>query len=124
MKVLLDMPVSPLLLDVLRVHGHEGVHAYQIGRSRATDDELLELARREDRIVITADLDFPRILVLNSAAGPGVVLFRGGNYSEQEMCELLERVLEEVPVRTLERSICVVDKKRIRISHLPIDSES
>ena len=45
MKFLLDMPVSPLLLDVLDVHGHEGVHAYQIGEGRSADIKLLELAR-------------------------------------------------------------------------------
>jgi predicted nuclease of predicted toxin-antitoxin system len=120
MKFLLDMPVSALLLDVLRVHGHEGVHAYQIGKGRATDGELLEIARQENRVVITADLDFPRLLALSSAAGPGLILFRGGNYSDVEMCDLLERVIKEVSVETLESSVCVVDKKRIRITQLPI----
>ena len=51
-----------LLLDVLQAHGHEGVHAYQIGKDRAPDDELLEIARRESRVIITADLDFPRLM--------------------------------------------------------------
>ncbi len=120
MKVLLDMPVSSLLLDVLRAYGHEGVHAYQIGKGRASDSELLEIARREGRIVITADLDFPRLLALSSAEGPGMILFRGGNYSDREMCELLERVLKQVMPGILESSICVVDKKRIRITELPI----
>jgi len=41
MKFLLDMPVSAILLDVLENYGHEGVHAHQIGKSRATDRELL-----------------------------------------------------------------------------------
>ena len=59
MKVLLDMPVSALLLEVLEAHGHEGVHAYQIGKDRAADTELLKIARRDGQIVITADLDFP-----------------------------------------------------------------
>lgn len=120
MKALLDMPVSTSLLGVLRAHGHEGVHAYQIGQGRASDSELLEIARREERIVITADLDFPRLLVLSSATGPGIVLFRGGNYSDSEMCALLDRVLKQVPPETLSSSICVVDKQRIRITRLPL----
>ena len=48
MKALLDMPVSAALLDVLHAHGHEGVHAYYRGLDRASDSELLELARREE----------------------------------------------------------------------------
>lgn len=120
MKVLLDMPVSSLLLDVLDAYGHEGVHAHQIGQDRAPDRELLEIARRENRVVITADLDFPRLLALSSAEGPGLILFRGGNYSDAEMCDLLERVLKEVAPDVLESSICVVDSKRIRITRLPL----
>ena len=120
MKFLLDMPVSATLLDVLEAYEHEGVHAHQIGKDRAADSELLEIARQEDRVVITADLDFPRLLALSSAAGPGLILFRGGNYSDVEMCDLLERVLKQVTPETLECSICIVDKKRIRITQLPL----
>lgn len=36
------------------------------------------------------------------------------------MCDLLERVLKRVQPETLDHSICVVDKKRIRITQLPI----
>ncbi|MCB0155661.1 MAG: DUF5615 family PIN-like protein [Anaerolineae bacterium] len=120
MKFLLDMPVSAVLLDVLELFGHEGVHAHQIGKERAPDSQLLEVARQESRVVITADLDFPRLLALSSAAGPGLILFRGGSYSDSEMCDLLERVLKSVSSEILEVSICVVDKKRIRITQLPL----
>jgi hypothetical protein len=48
-------------------------------------------------------------------------LFRGGNYSDREMCDLLGRVLRKVPPETLERSICVVDRKRIRVTRLPLE---
>jgi predicted nuclease of predicted toxin-antitoxin system len=120
MKVLLDMPVSPVLLDILQAYGHTGVHAYQIGQNRASDEELLRIAGEEGRIVITADLDFPQLLALSNADGPGIILFRGSNYSDAEMCNLLEHVLQVVPPATLERSICVVDRRRIRVTPLPI----
>jgi predicted nuclease of predicted toxin-antitoxin system len=124
MKALLDMPVSAMLLDVLRAYGHEGVHAHQLGKDRATDRELLTIARREERVVITADLDFPQLLALSAAKGPGVILFRGGNYTNLEMCDLLRRVLQSVPPETLKSSICVVDKRRIRVTPLPLTRKS
>lgn len=120
MKALLDMPVSASLLSVLETHGHEGVHAQQLGLDRAPDEDLLELARREQRVVITADLDFPRMLALSAAEGPGLILFRGGTYTDEEMRGLLERVLEAVEPEMLESSICVVDKQRVRITRLPL----
>jgi predicted nuclease of predicted toxin-antitoxin system len=120
MKFLLDMPVSASLLGVIREYGHEGVHASQIGKAFAPDIELLELARSENRIIVTADLDFPRLLALSMAEGPGTILFRGGNFSDTEMCTLLDRVLKKVSPEDLQNSISVVDPKRIRITGLPI----
>jgi predicted nuclease of predicted toxin-antitoxin system len=120
MKALLDMPVSRSLLNVLEAHGHTGIHASEMGLDRATDRDLLVVARRENRLVITADLDFPRLLALSAAEGPGLILFRGGNYSDAEMRDLLDRVLREVAPEILETSVCVVDKKRIRYTRLPL----
>lgn len=121
MKSLLDMPASSSLLDVLETHGHEGIHAHQAGLDRATDDELLQLARRENRVIITADLDFPRLLALSLAEGPGLILFRGGNYWDREMRDLLNHTLQSVPAEILDKSICVVDRKQVRVTALPLD---
>ena len=82
MKALLDAPVSPSLLDVLREFGHAGVHAAQIGLARATDSELIQFAAGEQRIVITADLDFLRLLALSAAHNPGLILFRVGTIAK------------------------------------------
>ncbi len=120
MNFLLDMPVSVQLLTILRAFGHDDFHAHQRGLDRTPDTLLLEIARKEDRVIITADLDYPRLLALSGASGPGIILFRGGNYSDQEMCDLLTRVLQEVTPTALPTTICVVDKKRIRITSLPI----
>jgi len=51
MKFLLDMPVSSLLLKVLHAHEHEGLHAHQIGKDRAPDTELLNIAPNGGRIL-------------------------------------------------------------------------
>lgn len=114
------MPISPALAEVLRDWGHEAVHASTIGLARASDETLLALAYREQRVVVTADMDFPRMLALTAAAGPGVILFRGGSYSEAEMRDLLRRVFDAVAPEAIERSICVVDKARLRLTPLPL----
>ena len=120
MKFLFDMPVSPELAKVVEEFGHKGVHAYTSGLDRASDENILDFARDRGYVVVTADLDFPRLLALSSQDGPGLILFRGGNYSEAEMQDLLRRVLRQVSTDVLMSSICVVDRKRIRITRLPI----
>lgn len=81
---------------------------------------MLDVARREERVIITADLDYPRLIALHQADRPGVILFRGGAYSDAEMLALLDRVLAQVSALDLGHSIVVVDRTRIRRRALPI----
>ena len=88
--------------------------------NRAADDVILATAIAQERVVITADLDFPRLLSQLGASGPGLVLLRGGNYSEVESLECVHRMLLAVHSDELPRSIVVVDRERIRRRWLPI----
>ena len=114
------MPLSPKLAIWLVKLGHDAVHANAIGLDRASDTKILEYARNEKRIVVTSDLDFPRLLALTEAEGPGLVLFRGGHYSEQEILLRLTRVFETISDKELPNSIVVIEKRRIRRRKLPL----
>lgn len=120
MRFLVDMPLSPRLAVWLAQQGHDALHALEGGLDRAPDEVIAERARNEHRVVVTADLDYPRLLALAQAEGPGVILFRGGNYSEQEALERLSRALETVPNEELPHSIVVIEKGRIRRRFLPL----
>ncbi len=114
------MPVSPNLASWLESKGHQAVHVLSLGMGTSSDSEIMRHAQDEASIVITADLDFGYLLANSGAKTPGVILFRGGNYSETEMKELVRRVLDTVNSETLKHAIAVVDKKRIRITRLPL----
>lgn len=120
MKFLVDMPVTPQAVAHLEAKGHDAVHASTAGLGTEDDSVILERARIDGRIVVTADLDYPRLLALLKADRPGVILFRGGSYSDAEMLALLDRVLAQSDTLVLDRSITVVDQHRIRRRSLPI----
>jgi predicted nuclease of predicted toxin-antitoxin system len=120
-KFLVDMPLSPELAVWLRERGHLADHASAIGLHNAKDQQIIEVARQQNRIIITADLDYPQLLAISRAQDPGVILFRGGSYKEQEMLRLLQRVLELTSEEKLHHAVTVVDKVRIRRCPLPID---
>lgn len=121
MKFIVDMPLSPKLADWLMQQGYDAIHAMEVGLDRASDEVILNLARKESRVVVTADLDYPRFLALMQAEGPGLILFRGGNYSEKEAVERLKRVFEMIPNEELSNSIVIIEKGRIRRRRLPIE---
>ncbi|MPY89465.1 MAG: hypothetical protein GEU99_16250 [Luteitalea sp.] len=120
MKFLIDMPVTPDAVPHLQGLAHDAVHASAIGLARSPDADVLAAARETGRIVVTADLDYPRLLATVQATSPGVILFRGGTYSDAEMLALLDRVLSHVSEHDLMSSIVVVDERRIRRRPLPI----
>jgi predicted nuclease of predicted toxin-antitoxin system len=120
MKFLVDMPLSPALATWITDQGHDAVHAMDRGLDRASDNIIFERAREEQRVIITADLDYPRLLAFAHTEEPGLILFRGGNYSEQEALGRLKRVLKIIPLEELPHSIIVIEKDRIRRRKLPL----
>lgn len=120
MKFLIDMPLSPDLAFWLNQQGYDAIHASDVGLYCALDALILEVARKEQRIVITADLHYPQLLALTHAEGPGLILFRGGNYNEHETIEYLEHALKVIPEDDLSAFITVIEKERIRKRRLPL----
>ena len=118
------MPLSPALATWLGEQGQDAVHASRAGLHQASDTAILDHARREDRIVVTADLDYPRLLALTRAEGPGLIPFRGGAYSEAEGRDRLARVLGVIPPEDLPTSVIVIEKSRLRRTRLPLEPRS
>ena len=120
MKFLVDMPLSDGLADWLTVQGYEAVHASRLGLFRAPDSEILAHARAEARIVVTADLDYPRLLALSGATSPAVILFRGGDWSNIGAIERLKVLLRTLQSHDIETSMTIIEKDRIRRRPLPL----
>jgi len=113
MRSFVDMRLSPALAAWLVDQGHDAVHAAGVGLDRAPDDAITRYAQTERRVIITADLDYPRPLAFMRAK-EGLILFRGGNYSERQARERLSLALGSVPHDDLPTSIVVIEKGRIR----------
>jgi predicted nuclease of predicted toxin-antitoxin system len=119
-KFLIDMPLSPDLAEWLRSAGHDAIHVSKRSMHLSSDSEILQVASHEGRVVITADLDFPRLLAQLGTPGPGLILLRGGNYSETESLARVQRVLRAIKETDLPRAVIVVDREKIRRRWLPI----
>lgn len=114
------MPLPPALAHWLATQGHDAVHASTIGLDRSTDSEILSRAKQEARTVVTADLDYPRLLALTGAEGPSLILFRGGDWNEPDVITRIQQILHLMGEHEIMRSILVVDRTRVRRRRLPI----
>jgi predicted nuclease of predicted toxin-antitoxin system len=120
-KFLIDMPLSPAVAAWLAEQGHDAVHASNLGLHRASDGEIMAHARQEARTVVTADLDYPRLLAVARASEPSVILFRGGDWTEAGVRKRLGEILATLGEADIARSIIVVDRDRVRRRRLPIN---
>jgi predicted nuclease of predicted toxin-antitoxin system len=119
-KFLVDMPLPPALALWLRGQGHDATHALDLGLARAPDVEIIARAATDKCTVITADLNYPRLLALSHAIEPSLILFRGANWAEATVIERMADILRTLDAEEIARSILVVDPERIRRRRLPI----
>jgi predicted nuclease of predicted toxin-antitoxin system len=114
------MPLSAALARWLAGEGHDAVHASDLKLQCAADAEIMSRAAQEGRTVITADLDYPRLLALGQAIEPSLILFRHGDWSEAETIARLSDILCALSEADITQSILVVDRNRVRRRRLPI----
>ena len=62
MRLLLDNNLSPQLVDVLSKEGWDVVHVGSLGLRAASDRAVLQRARDDDRVLVSADTDFGTLL--------------------------------------------------------------
>jgi predicted nuclease of predicted toxin-antitoxin system len=85
---------------------------------------ILDRAREEDRIVVSADSDFSAILASQEAARPSFILFRNTNWLVAE--DYARALLPALPVLETELNMgCVVVFRsgRLRVRRLPFSDE-
>ena len=124
MRILVDMPISPMTVNFLSGLGHEVVHAVDLGMARAADEEIIEHAKVAGMTILTEDLDFGAILAATGGIEPGVIILRVGNWRREQIESRLQRVLEELSEESFRNSIATVERSRVRFRRLPIQTEN
>jgi predicted nuclease of predicted toxin-antitoxin system len=114
------MPISQMVARWLTNQGQDAVHAIDLNLDRAPDTAILAHAAQDARTVVTADLDYPRLLALSQATEPSLILFRHGNWNEADVTARLTDVLAGMTEIEITQSILVVDKDRVRRRRLPL----
>ena len=120
MKFLADMGISPGSVLFLRHLGHDAVHLHELGLDRLPDPQILKMARDEDRVVLTHDLDFGDLMAASGDVLPSVVIFRLRNMGPLNVNRYLQSVLDQHSGDLVQGAILTVTEGHSRVRSLPI----
>lgn len=121
MRFLIDNALSPRVAELLARAGHDAVHVRAYDLQSASDDEIVERARAEHRIVVSADTDFGTILALRHERQPSFVLFRRGiERRPEQQAALLLANLAACAQDLEDGAVIALEPGRLRSRRLPI----
>ncbi len=73
MRFVVDANLSPRVAGLLTAVGHDAVAVRDVGLHDATDDEILDRALTDDRIIISHDTDFGTLLAVRRQTKPSII---------------------------------------------------
>lgn len=111
-----DECVSARLVKLLREAGHDVAYVAEMAAS-AADTEIIGLARRENRLLLTDDKDFGELIIRRRWAVPGVVLMRIASEQPQTRWKRLEAAIAHFNEGLYGRYV-VIEESRFRFRPL------
>lgn len=114
------MGVSMRTVAILRAQGHNAVHLRDEHLQRLPDHEIVNKARREQRIVLTFDLDFGRLLAADQSRDPSVIIFRLNDQAPDWVSARLSVTIAAKACELEDGALLIVEDTRVRVRRLPI----
>jgi predicted nuclease of predicted toxin-antitoxin system len=114
------MNLSPTWTTYLEQAGHDAVHWSSIGKFDATDAEIVHWAFKNDRIILTSDLDFGAILAASGDNRPSVVLLRSDLLGPLQLGGLVLSAVDASSADLQSGALLTIDAVQARLRILPL----
>jgi predicted nuclease of predicted toxin-antitoxin system len=114
MRFLVDENIGPAIARWLRSDGHDVFSVYESARG-SSDEDIITLAYRENRILITSDKDFGEKIFREQYPHHGVILLRLHDERNAVKRKTLDHLIEGYSDRLADRFV-VVSEKRVRFA--------
>lgn len=116
MRILADESVDVPVLRALREAGYDVSSILELSLGIA-DEEVLALARQQERLLLTVDKDFGELVFRLRLTGAGVLLYRLEGFSNTEKAAMVLQILQQHAVE-LPTSFGVLTGKLFRLRQL------
>jgi len=120
---LANMNISPITVEALRNHGWDIIRVSEVMDEKSKDIDVLVYAQKQNKVVITQDLDFSQILALRGYAKPSLINLRFENASPDFVTARIIDVVSSMEKELEEGVVVTVDETSARYKNLPIRLE-
>lgn len=120
-RFLADMNISPKTVEALRQKGRDIIRVSNLLPTNAQDQEILELARNEERVVISQDLDFSTLVALSGYNRPSLITIRMSVSDPETITRRIIEVLPGIEKALQEGCAVTIEDVALRLRRLPIE---
>jgi predicted nuclease of predicted toxin-antitoxin system len=104
----------------LRAEGLDVVGIWEKLPPLASDPEILDYARREERTILTQDLDFSMLLALSGHDRPSLVTLRLSYTDPRSVADKVLGVVRSLEQKLAEGFAVTIEDRAVRLRKLPI----
>lgn len=115
MRFKIDENLPIYLAELLSGAGHSATTVYDESLGGAPDQQLIQVCRDEQRVLITLDLDFADIRTYPPAAYAGLIVLRLASQDKSSVLAVFDRLLPSLDEQPLQGQLWIVSEGRIRI---------
>ena len=120
LRLLANMNISPETVNALQEKGLDIIRVSEILPVTSSDMEILDFARRENRVVVTQDPDFSALLALGGFDTPSVSTMRMRVSDPESITQKLLELLPVIQDMLAKGCVVSVDDYSFRIRWLSI----
>jgi predicted nuclease of predicted toxin-antitoxin system len=119
-KLLADMNISPQTVTALQGQGSDIIRVSEVMSRTASDLEILEFARQENRVIVTQDLDFSMLLALGGYNKPSLITLRLSLTDPNIVTQKLIDTIPQVEQILIEGGAVTIEDASVRTRRLPM----
>lgn len=113
MNFLADENIDQQIVARLREDGHSVLYIAELNPS-ISDSEVLDLANKENALLITGDSDFGELIFRQMRLTAGVIYIRLGNYTSEQKADVIAQAIRQHGEEFV-NSFVVISTNSIRI---------
>ena len=121
LKFIADVHISPTTVNELQQAGIEIKRITDKLPASASDEQIIDLAIKENAIIITQDLDFSDLIVQSGLTKPSVISIRINKPIPNRVTDILINLLPKITEELSKGCIVSVSETRFRIRQLPVN---